>query len=94
MAIRVGLVDLVLQAVDGTKMGGNAIKDRISDHKGLEHLIEQLEWTSADLEAQNGTGGEWARSALPEELASTEARWGQMRQAKNRFGFWRVDQPD
>jgi transposase len=82
MAVRAGLIDLALQAVDGTKIAGNAAKDRTYDAKGLERLIERLEHAIADLEAQNTTGGEGAPPTLPAELASKEALAERVRQAK------------
>jgi hypothetical protein len=80
--VRAGLIDLALQAVDGTKIAGNAAKDRTYDAKGLERLIERLEHAIADLEAQNTTGGEGAPPTLPAELASKEALAERVRQAK------------
>jgi transposase len=85
-AVRAGLVDLALQAVDGTKLAGNAAKDRTYDAKGLDHLIERTAQAIADLEAQNATGGEDAPPRLPQELASTEALLARVRQAKAELG--------
>lgn len=42
-AVVLGLVDLAAQAVDGTKIGGNASKQRTYDAKGLQRLIERTE---------------------------------------------------
>ena len=85
-AVRAGLVDLALQAVDGTKIPGNAAKDQTYDAKGLERLIERTEHAIADLEAQNATGGEGAPPRLPEELASKEALLERIRQVKEELG--------
>ena len=82
LAVRAGLVDLALQAVDGTKIAGNAAKERTYDAKGLDRLIERTERAIADLEAQNATGGEEGPPQLPEELASREALLARIRQAK------------
>jgi transposase len=84
-AVRAGLVDLALQAVDGTKLAGNAAKDRTYDAKGLERLIERTERAIADLEAQNATGGEGVPPRLPQELASKEALLERVREAKERL---------
>jgi transposase len=81
-AVKAGLVDLALQAVDGTKLAGNAAKDRSYDRQGLERLIERTERAIADLEAQNATGGEGAPPTLPKELASKGALLQRVRQAK------------
>jgi len=85
-AVRAGLVDLALQAVDGTKLAGNAAKDRTYDAKGLERLIERTERAIADLEAQKTTGGEGAPPRLPQELASKEALLERVRQAEAELG--------
>lgn len=82
LAVRAGLVDLALQAVDGTKIAGNAAKERTYDAKGLDRLIERTERAIADLEAQNATGGEEAPPSLPEELATKEALLARVREAK------------
>jgi transposase len=39
-AVKVGLVDLAVQAVDGTKIAGNAAKNRTYDREGLQRLLE------------------------------------------------------
>lgn len=85
-AVRAGLVDLALQAVDGTKLAGNAAKDRTYDAKGLERLIERTEQAIADLEAQNATGGEGAPLRLPEGLVSKAALLERVWQAKEQLG--------
>jgi transposase len=82
LAVKAGLIDLALQAVDGTKIAGNAAKDRTYDGAGLDRLIERLEQAIADLEAQNATAGEDAPPRLPEELATKEALLRRVRQAK------------
>lgn len=81
-AVRAGLVDLAIQAVDGTKVAGNAAKDRTYDQQGLERLIERTERAITDLEAQNATGGEGAPPRLPGELASKEALLERVRRAR------------
>ena len=52
-AIKLNLVDLALQAVDGTKVAGNAARDRTHDQNGLRQILERVEVAIADLEAQN-----------------------------------------
>ena len=42
-AVEAGLVNLVLQAVDGTRISGNASKDRTLDAKGLRRLLKGVE---------------------------------------------------
>lgn len=69
-AVRMELVDLAVQAVDGTRVGGNAALARTYDAAGLEKLLARTEKAIADLEAQN-EGGEDDQSPprLPAELA-------------------------
>jgi transposase len=73
MAVRLGLVDLALQAVDGTKVSGNAAKDRSYDQQGLHRLLERTDRAIADLEAQNSSDDAPPPPRLPEELADAHA---------------------
>ena len=72
-AVEAGLVYLAFQAVDGTKIPGNASKDRTYNAKGLRRLLNHVETAIKDLESQNSTGVDSSTASLPEELASTEA---------------------
>lgn len=72
-AVRMGLVDLAVQAVDGTKLAGNAAKARTYDAEGLRRLLERTDAAIADLEAQNTTGGDPPPPRLPEALAAAKA---------------------
>ena len=81
-AVTMKLVDLAVQAVDGTKVVANASLNRSYDAEGLRGLLERLESAITDLEAQN-EAGEDASSAihLPRELADKEVLREQVRQA-------------
>lgn len=72
-AVRAGLVDLAVQAVDGTKVAGNAAKERTYDGAALQRLLARTEAAIADLEAQHESGGEPPPPRLPRELAKVEA---------------------
>ena len=72
-AVSAGLVDLAVQAVDGTRIAANASGARTHDAAGLRRLLERTEQALADLEAQNATGGDAAASSLPDELADDAA---------------------
>ena len=72
-ALDAGLVDLALQAVDGTKIAGNAAAGRTLDAAALERLESRLDAAIAALEARNAAGDEPGGGALPEELASAQA---------------------
>lgn len=72
-AVKAGLVDLAVQAVDGTRIAANASSRHTRDAAGLRRLLERTEQALADLEAQNATGGDAAASSLPDELADDAA---------------------
>ena len=76
-----GLVVWALQAVDGTKIGGNAAKDRTFDAPALAKLLEKVEAAIADLEAQNGSEGPPTPSRLPRDLAQAEQLRARVRAA-------------
>lgn len=80
-AVRLNLVDLAVQAVDGTKISANAAKERTYDAKGLQDLLARTETAIADLEAQNETGGDAPPPHLPEMLAHKQALRKQVQQA-------------
>ena len=67
--------------MDGTKMVANASVNRSYDAEGLSGLLDRLERTIADLEAQNEAGEDVSAVHLPEQLASKEALRQQVRQA-------------
>jgi transposase len=78
-----GLVVWAIQAVDGTKIGGNAAKDRTLDAAGLGKLLERVDLAIADLEAQNRPDGPPTPPRLPQELAQAEALRERVRAARD-----------
>ncbi len=80
-AARTGLVVWAVQAVDGTKIGGNAAKDRTLDAAALTKLLERTEQAIADLEAQEATDGPPTPPRLPPALARAEALRARVRDA-------------
>lgn len=80
-AVRAGLVDLAVQAVDGTKVVGNAAKGRTYDRAGLEQLLAKTDAAIADLEARNSGGEDPAPARLPKALARAEALRERVQQA-------------
>ncbi|MCL5257369.1 MAG: IS1182 family transposase [Chloroflexi bacterium] len=72
-AVKAGLVDLAVQALDGTKVSGNATGDRSYKAEGLEKLMKRVDGAIADLEAQNRTDEERGRCRLPKQLAKMKA---------------------
>jgi transposase len=71
-AVKMDLVDLAVQAVDGTKMAANAAKDRTYDAKGLEKLLERTEKIIQELERENESGNDPPPVHLPEKLRKAE----------------------
>lgn len=80
-AVAAGLVDLALQAVDGSKVGANAARDRLYDRAGLERLLERTEAAITDLEAQNRTSGAELPAKLPEALKRQESLRDKVKEA-------------
>ena len=80
-AMAMELVDLAVQAVDGTKVTANAAVIQTYDAKRLQELLDRVESAIESLEAQNegGEGGVVAR--LPEKLAKRKALRQRVRQA-------------
>ena len=81
MAVRMNMVDLALQAVDGTKVGANASRERTYDEQGLRRLLKRLEGVVKELESQNEAGEDVASAQLPQELTNTDALREQVREA-------------
>ena len=72
-AVAMQLVDLAVQAVDGTKVAANATRDRTYDAERGRRLLDRLEKAIEDLEAQNEGGEDASAVHLPEELADKRA---------------------
>jgi hypothetical protein len=75
------LVDLAVQAVDGTKIAANAAGDRNYDSAGLHRLLERTESAIAELEAQNEGGNDPLPTRLPEQLRQVQALRQKVREA-------------
>ena len=80
-AVNLELVDLAVQAVDGTKMVANATRDRTYDVERLGGLLERLDKAIGDLEAQNEAGEDASAAHLPDKLADKKVLREQVRQA-------------
>ena len=96
-AVAMKLVDLAVQAVDGTKVVANASVNRSYDAAGLRGLLERLERAIADLEAQNEAGEDAAVARMPEELADKEVLREQVKAGDGRScesEAPQADQPD
>jgi len=84
-AVAMKLVDLAVQAVDGTKVAANAASNRSYDAKGLRRLMDRVEKAIADLEAQNEAGEDATVPNLPDELADKKALRERVKQAMDDF---------
>jgi len=73
VAVKVGLVEMAVQAVDGTKVKANAARERTYDRAGMEKLLARTEAAIRDLEAQNATGGDPPPARLPKKLTEGQA---------------------
>ena len=80
-AVRVGLLDLAVQAVDGTKIAANAAKDRTFTEKGLKGLLERTQAAIEQLEAQNTTSDQPKPVHLPADLARAKSLQKKVRAA-------------
>lgn len=80
-AVHLGLVDLTVQALDGTKIAANAARGRTYDAKGLRRVLARTEEMIADLEAQNRTGGDPVPPRLPQNLQKAQELREQVRTA-------------
>ena len=85
-AVAMGLVNLAVQAVDGTKVGANASLYRTRNAEELGRLLERLEFSIADLEARNEAGEGEASAALPQELAGRRELRERVREALTELG--------
>ena len=80
-AVTMKLLDLAVQAVDGTKVSANASVYRTHNAEELRQLSNRVEAAIRDLEAQNEAGEDTPAVHLPEELANKEMLREQVRQA-------------
>ena len=85
-AVDLELVDLAVQAVDGTRVLANASLYRTRDVEELGRLLERLDRAIKDLEAQNEAGEDAPAVRLPGELADKQALRGRVRQAMDNLG--------
>ena len=83
-AVSAGLVELAIQAVDGTRIAANASMKHTNDAKGLRRLLARAEQAISELEAQNATGGDPPSPSLPRELANAKALRERMDEALSR----------
>ena len=71
-ALKMDLIDMAIQAVDGTKVAANAARDRTYDEKGLTRLLERTDTVIEELERENESGNDPLPVHLPEKLRRAE----------------------
>ena len=84
-AVEMGLVDLAVQAVDGTKVQGHATRNRTYNARGLQKLLDRAEAPIAELEAQNEGGNDPPPPKLPDQLKRALGLRDQVRAAIDRL---------
>ena len=84
-AVEVGLVDLAVQALDGTKIAANTAGDRTYDVAKLERLLAKTEAAIGDLEAQNEGGDDPPPLRLPAKLQQAQSLRERIQQAMSRL---------
>jgi transposase len=80
-AVKIKLIDLAVQAIDGTKIPANAARDRNYDVAELQRLLERTETAITDMETQNESGEDAPPPRLPEELQQAQTLRQQIRKA-------------
>ena len=85
-AVQVGLTDLALQAVDGTKMAGNVAQGRAGARLDLSRLMERTEVAIADLEDQNERGEDELPPSLPQGMREASELAARIREARGPAG--------
>lgn len=83
IAVELKLIDLAIQAVDGSKIPANAARDRNYDACELERLLERVEKAITDMETQNELGEDAPPQKLPQELQQAQALRQRIYEAMN-----------
>lgn len=84
-AVELDLIDLAVQAVDGTKIAANAAGDRTYNAADLQRLLNRTEAAISELEAQNEGGDDSIPARLPERLQTAKTLKQRVKDAMNRL---------
>jgi transposase len=82
-ALELRLIDLAIQAVDGTKISANAARDRNYDATELLRLLERTERAIGEMEKQNEQAEDAPALKLPEELQQSQTLRQKIQDAMN-----------
>jgi hypothetical protein len=77
-AVTLDLVDLAVQAVDGTKLKGSVARANLRSEAGLQLLLEGVNEVLAQVDSQHAGDGGGEPPRLPLELESAQARTEQI----------------
>ena len=80
-AVSMELVDLAVQAADGTKLAANAAKDRSYTGEKLRQLLDWVGQAIEDLEVQNQGGDDGVAPLLPQRLTDRNVLRQRVRRA-------------
>lgn len=80
-AVKVGVVELALQSVDGTKIKGSATRRRTFDEKGLTRILKRVDEAIRELEAQCKEDDGETEGRLPAELVDKRKRRAKIEEA-------------
>lgn len=97
-AVNMDLVDMAVQAVDGTKIQANAARERTYDARGLQQLLKRTDMVIKELEKQNEAGDDPPPVHLPEKLRQAQFLRAEVKAAMGRLteedGLKRVNLTD
>jgi transposase len=85
MAVEMGLLNMAVQAVDGTKIVGNASKSRTYSAEGLKKLLDRTEIAIKELEAENEAGNDVPPQHLPQKLSDAKRLRDEVKAAMQRL---------
>ena len=84
-AVELGLTDLALQALDGTRISANAAGDRTHNAHELQRLLDRVDSEIKELESQNEADDDPPPPHLPEELQKAQSLRQQIQWAQKRL---------
>lgn len=97
-AVKMDLLDMAVQAVDGTKVQANAARERTYDTKALQELLKRVDIVILELEKQNEEGDTPPTVHLPEKLRQAQLLHTEVKAAMERLaeedGLKRVNLTD
>ncbi len=84
-AVNMDLVDMAVQAVDGTKIQANAARERTYDAAGLQQLLKRTDTVIQEMEQQNEAGDDLSPVHLPNKLRQEQLLHTEVKAAVERL---------